>query len=774
MIEPLPAGRARLIGPYQLLGLLGAGGMGEVYLARPAGGTGMPDGLVALKTIRADLDLDEGFRIRFRREIDAAGAVRSAHTAALVGGDANGRPPWLATEYVPGPSLAEAVTRGGPLPEPVVRAMGAGLARALADMHAVRVLHRDLKPGNVLLGADGPKVIDFGIAQAFDATQLTRTGVVVGSPGYISPEHVNGSRSLVPASDVFCLGAVLAFAATGRGPFDDSDMAAVIFRIAQGEAELSGVPPRLRAVIEECLRSDAGARPTPQQLAGMLLPDDPRSDGPGGGRSGDAAGPFPWTDAVRGQLAGYAAQARTAAGAAVVPAAAPPLPSGPPAPGDPAPAPTPVVPVAVPGEGRRGRGLRVGLAAAAAVVCVALGAVLLPGLLDGGGGGDGGAGGTGGAAGPTASASGAVRTAAYPAVYPGGDAGRTGDFGKAATELAAQPAGWKAWKTRIEGGPAKCVLADTALVCGGSPRVTVLDAANGKRRWQSPPGRAGADPASVAAVVGATVYVFEDGALVARALSDGAERWREPLPDGARVTDSVPSGKVLYYAVKAAGTGGARIVARELTGKHAVKWDEEWDDRADGAALAFSDGRLVVAGDGVTVLKGTDGSRLGSVGAGDVSCRMPVLKGKLLLCAGSGGLTVIDATAPRNRRSVAAGVDIVYRPALSDDGRAVVGSRTGTYAFGVADGRQYWATYEGGKGMEMVGPSVLIGDRAFVVGESKLDGIDMDTEGEPDWTSDPMVGWPDGVDPASVSLVVRGNVVFLSFEDGTVLSGLVP
>ncbi|MDK0522280.1 PQQ-binding-like beta-propeller repeat protein [Streptomyces sp. ML-6] len=425
-------------------------------------------------------------------------------------------------------------------------------------------------------------------------------------------------------------------------------------------------------------------------------------------------------------------------------------------------------------RGGGGEGLRVGLAAAAAVVCVALGAVLLPGFLDGDDGGDGGAGGTGGAGGPSTSASGAARTAAYPAVHPGGDAGRTGDFGKAATELAARPAGWKPWKTRIKGGPATCVLADTALLCGGSPRVTALDAANGERRWQSPQGRAGAAPASVAAVVGTTVYAFEDGALVARALSDGAERWREPLPDGARVTDSVPSGKVLYYAVKAAGTGGTRIVARELTGGHRVKWDEAWDDPADGAALAFSDGRLVVAGDGVTVLKGADGSRLGSLGAGDVSCRMPVLKGKLLLCAGSDGLTVIDAADLRNRRTVAAGVDIVHRPALSADGKAVVGSRTRTYAFGVADGRQYWATYEGGKGLEMVGPPVLIGDRAFVVGERKLDGIDLDTEGEPDWTSDPMTGWDDEVDPASVSLVVRGNVVFLSFADGTVLSGLVP
>lgn len=570
MIEPLPPGRARLIGPYQLLGLLGAGGMGEVYLARPAGAPDPLGGLVALKTVRADLDLDDGFRIRFRREIDAAGAVRSPHTASLVGGDASGRLPWLATEYVPGPSLAEAVIRSGPMPEPVVREMGAGLARALADMHAVRVLHRDLKPGNVLLGADGPKVIDFGIAQAFDATQLTRTGVVVGSPGYISPEHVNGSRALVPASDVFCLGAVLAFAATGRGPFDDSDMAAVIFRIAQGEAELSGVPPQLRAVIEECLRSEAGARPTPRQLADMLLPE---------GRA--IREPFPWTEAIRGQLAAHAAGARAVAEAAAPSAAAPPAPPAAPHPGGPALAPTPVVPVAVPGDRRGNKGLWIAVAAAATVVCVVLGAVLLPGLLEGSGGGDKSGGAGGGGAQPAASASDAVRTEAGPAVIPGADAGRTGDFGAAAADVSGKPEGWQPWHVRIANGRVECVLADTSLVCGGPQRITVLDAANGKRRWQTGPGRAGTGPASVAAVTGTTVYAFEDGALVALGLADGAEKWREPLAGGARVTDSVQSDGVLYYATRTTGTGAARIFAHQLTGTHTRKWDKPWDDPAD-------------------------------------------------------------------------------------------------------------------------------------------------------------------------------------------------
>ncbi|MFB7912914.1 protein kinase [Streptomyces sp. NPDC056061] len=765
MIEPLPPGRARTIGPYQLLGLLGAGGMGEVYLARPAGAADPFAGLVALKTVRPDLDLDDGFRIRFRREIDAAGAVSSPRTAALVGGDAGGAQPWLATEYVPGPSLAEAVTRVGPMPEHVVRETGAGLARALADMHAVRVLHRDLKPGNVLLGADGPKVIDFGIAQAFDATQLTRTGVVVGSPGYISPEHVNGSRALVPASDVFCLGAVLAFAAAGRGPFDDSDMAAVIFRIARGEAELSGVPPRLRGVIEACLRTGAADRPTPRELADLLLP--------GRGAAVTAPGAFPWTDGVRGLLDEHAAGAQAAARASApfvapahdatvldAPARHPATLVAPPG-----------GPVAAPGGGRRA--LRIGVAAVAVAVCAALGTVLLPGLLDGG---DGNGNGDGGGAG----GSGAARTGTV--VVPGADAGRTGDFGTAATELAARPAGWKAWRTEIEGGPAPCVLADATLVCGGPRRVTALDAADGRKRWEGEPVGEEAGPVAVAAATGSTVYAFEDGALVARGLTDGTERWREPLPEGGPVTDSVESGGVLYYATASDGTGPAHVFARRLTGAHGLVWDEEWDDPAAGAALAFADGRLVAAGDGVTVFRGGDGSRLGDIEAGEVTCLRPVLKGSLLLCSGPDGLTVVDATDPGNRRSVAAGVDVAHPPAVSDDGKVVVSSGTRTYAFGLSDGRQYWATYEdaGTPDLNITGTPVLAGSKALVVGERKVLSVDMAAEGEPDVVGEPPTGWPlpdrsgNGPDPALTSFVARGNVMFVSFEDGTVLSAFMP
>lgn len=313
------------------------------------------------------------------------------------------------------------------------------------------------------------------------------------------------------------------------------------------------------------------------------------------------------------------------------------------------------------------------------------------GALRGDGGGDDKA---GGGARPTASASDAVRTKAGPAVIPGADAGHTGDFGAAATDVSAKPADYKAWKAKVENGPVKCVLAGASLACGGPRRITVLDAANGEQRWRTEPGRAGSGPASVAAVIGTTVYAFQDGALVAFGLDDGARKWRESLPEGARVTDSVQSGGVLYYATRAAATGAARILAHQLTGRQTRKWDKPWGDPADEAELSFADGRLVAVGDGVTVLKSEDGARLAAIGAGDLTCRTPVLKGKELLCAGSDGLTVVDVTAPQNRRSVAAGVDIAYRPAVSRDGKVVVSSRTRVYAFGLADGRQYWATYD--------------------------------------------------------------------------------
>lgn len=200
------------IGGYRLLRVLGAGGMGRVYLARSPGGR-----TVAVKVIRPELSDDVGFRNLFRREVAAARRVGGAWTAPVIDADTEASRPWLVTGYVAGPSVYEAVERHGPLPESSVRTLGAGLAEALIAIHGTGLIHRDLKPTNVLLSLDGPRVIDFGISRALDASVHTRTGATVGSPGFMSPEQIDG-RDVGPATDVFSLGSVLVFAATAKGP----------------------------------------------------------------------------------------------------------------------------------------------------------------------------------------------------------------------------------------------------------------------------------------------------------------------------------------------------------------------------------------------------------------------------------------------------------------------------------------------------------------------------------------------------------------------------
>src|SRR5215469_16089906 len=202
------------IGPYRLVGQLGQGGMGRVFLGVSPGGRP-----VAVKAIRAELAADPQFRMRFGREVAAARRVSGVFTATVVDADIDGPVAWMATAYVPGPSLAEAVDSYGPLPRASLLALAAGLAESLNAIHAAGLVHRDLKPSNVLLAEDGPRVIDFGISRAVEsATSLTQTGLVIGSPGFMSPEQAVGA-DVGPPSDIFSLGAVLAFAATGEGPF---------------------------------------------------------------------------------------------------------------------------------------------------------------------------------------------------------------------------------------------------------------------------------------------------------------------------------------------------------------------------------------------------------------------------------------------------------------------------------------------------------------------------------------------------------------------------
>ena len=258
----------RVIGEYRLRAQLGAGGMGRVYLGlSPAGRA------VAIKVVNPDLAGDAEFLHRFGQEVAAARAVSGIYTAPVVASGLNERPPWLATAFVPGPSLDQVVGENGPLPEPALWPLLAGLTEALAAIHACGVVHRDLKPANVLLAADGPRVIDFGISRATDGTMLTAAGVVFGTPGYMSPEQAEG-KPAGPASDIFALGCVLTYAATGAGPFGTGTAAAVLYRVVHAEAALDGVPPALREIVSGCLAKDPAARPAPAALAAAIAGRD--------------------------------------------------------------------------------------------------------------------------------------------------------------------------------------------------------------------------------------------------------------------------------------------------------------------------------------------------------------------------------------------------------------------------------------------------------------------------------------------------------------------
>jgi hypothetical protein len=259
-MQPLTSDDPAAIGGYRLEARLGSGGMGRVYLAfTPAGRP------VALKVVRSDLGDDQGFRIRFEQEIQAARRVRGLYTAELIDADPAATPPWLVTAYVPGPSVEEVIDRDGPMPEAMVFRLIAGVAEALQAIHAAGVIHRDLKPSNVLLAQDGPRVIDFGIARALAATPTTRTGATMGSPDYMSPELIL-NRPVTPAIDVFALGSLAAFAAVGRLPFGRGHITEVAHRVVHEPPDLAGCPAGLVTLIEACLQKDPQARPAPGQI----------------------------------------------------------------------------------------------------------------------------------------------------------------------------------------------------------------------------------------------------------------------------------------------------------------------------------------------------------------------------------------------------------------------------------------------------------------------------------------------------------------------------
>lgn len=334
-MKPLGPDDPRSVGRYRTLAVIGEGGMGRALLAVA------PDGrFAALKLVSSALAHDPVFRDRFRREVAASRSVSGAYTAPVLDADTESDVPWLASLYVPGPSLADVIDDAGPLDVASLRHLTVTLAVALADIHRAGLVHRDLKPGNVLLTHDGPRVIDFGIARAIDGSDLTATNALIGSPAFMSPEQALGGV-ITPASDVFSLGSLLFTAATGRRPFASTSTPQTLYNIAHTEPDLSPLPPQVREFVEPCLAKDPARRPTPQQLVDHLGPvSSPTA---------------PWPTAVHALIARREHQLRTVA-------AAPPPPPPPPA--------------ATAPEKRR-RGLVVPLAAFAAALVAVLVVVLV-------------------------------------------------------------------------------------------------------------------------------------------------------------------------------------------------------------------------------------------------------------------------------------------------------------------------------------------------------------------------------------------------------------
>ncbi|KQX52702.1 MULTISPECIES: serine/threonine-protein kinase [unclassified Streptomyces] len=264
--QTLATGDPLRLGPYRLLGVLGEGGMGKVYIGRDA--DGVP---AAVKVLRPELAHDQHLAQRFVREADMARAVTSKGVARVLGAQTEGGRPWIAAEFLAGPTLDEAVRAYGPLDVPAVRTLAAQLARTLHDIHAAGLIHRDLKPANIVLTSTGPRIIDFGIARPEHGLTLTTTGQIPVTPGYGAPEQVLGQR-VGPASDVFSLGAVLAYAASGRRTFDGAHVAAVQYEVVHGTPDLSLVPPELQELIGPCLAKDPAHRPQPPRIVEAFAP----------------------------------------------------------------------------------------------------------------------------------------------------------------------------------------------------------------------------------------------------------------------------------------------------------------------------------------------------------------------------------------------------------------------------------------------------------------------------------------------------------------------
>ncbi|WP_326582650.1 serine/threonine-protein kinase [Streptomyces sp. NBC_00481] len=597
---------------YRIDSLLGSGGMGHVYL-----GTSPSGRQVAVKVIRGNLVHQPDFRRRFRREVTAARQVSGAFTAPVVDADPDADPPWMATLYVPGQPLDERVRKGPALTDEELYRLATGLAEALRDIHRVAIVHRDLKPGNVLLADDGPRVIDFGIVRAADgngltAPGLTGTGVTVGTPPFMSPEQIRAQKDVGPRSDIFSLGSVLTYAASGHVPFDATDVYTMVYQLVHEPPKLDGLPDWLRPVVERCLAKEPEERPDAGELLTMLGEAYPGAlDTPVTKDSSATANPSATTNP----------SVTTNPSASTDPPAAPeatPPPVSPSAEGEaprgtdadtasPAGAPDPAstatdmgavttdtgaVPAPPPRRGRRRRVLAV---AAAVMAVTGLTGGLVYGLRDGGEGTDP-AGGR--SPRPTSSAgSGAVTQPEGSAAYLGSQSGSGGFSFAYHDSPERRPEGWRPWQRNLQNSD--CVYAESSLVCIGD-RTVRLDAATGKELWRN-------DEASyygsnnMPVVVGDTVVVNIGDRVMGLALSDGSVKWRYAT---ATLTENLMGDGERVYVVD---EGGVVHSVDARTGR------KSWLEGARTSSLGGTGNQpaLRVAGDRLYVFASLDQFALG-------------------------------------------------------------------------------------------------------------------------------------------------------------------
>ncbi|WP_190205087.1 outer membrane protein assembly factor BamB family protein [Streptomyces fumanus] len=751
-VDQLTQHDPRRIGPFEVLGRLGAGGMGLVYLARSASGR-----RVAIKTVRTELAEDQLFRVRFTREVEAARAVSGFYTAAVVDADPRAAVPWLATAYVPAPSLEEIVNECGPLPAQAVRWLAAGVAEALQSIHGAGLVHRDLKPSNVLVVEDGPRVIDFGIASGVSNTRLTMTNVAVGTPAYMSPEQAKDSRSVTGASDVFSLGSTLVFAATGHAPFHGANPVETVFMLLREGPDLDGLPEELRPLIESCMQMEAAARPSPADLQAQLAP---HLFGSGSDDSGTASAWLPEraVSLIESRRGGRPpAKPGPAAGrsAGRAPAVPPPPAHDPVVPPPPATAPPVPGPAGAPGTGPvRLAGAAVPIGPGPRVADTRATAVKAP---------------------PPE----AALAASWSKPRPGVNGADPAVPPAPAAPPDAAPGTWRPWRFRMSndlwGTPS---VADD-LVYVTSFEVHALDVATGRRRFKTRDvawsmtvadgrihasdgptlfaldARSGADlwrfrtdawvysiqadrgtvvtgtrgggvqaweastgrklweitgcqtdfesPEAGAVLHDGTVYVWQDARLRALDARSGDERWSYPIGDAAScggVPVRVAQAQDGYVYVSA----GTRVLALEVASGH-VRWHFE-------APAVFLCPPVFVPGPAVTgggvyladylgtvyALDATDGRDRWRIATEARAATEPVLVAGGHVHVGSGkGLYTLDAVTGTPKWRFQAGGDIVGAPAVAE-GRIHFGSTDHLlYTLKADDGRLRWKLATGGE-----------------------------------------------------------------------------